>query len=424
MERRSFFRAVGGALAALQSDAIERVRAAAKSVDGRSPDEIARDEDFWFRVRHAFTIDRNIINLNNGSVSPSPQVVQDAMRHYLDVTNMQPAYYVDEYLIPQIERVRSRLAAAFGCDPEEMAVTRNTSESLAIVQYGLDLKAGDEVLTTTQDYPSMLMNWGQRARRDGIVLKTIAFPVPPPSLDDLYERFERAITPRTKVILFCHMTYTTGQIFPVKRICRMARERGIQTIVDGGHTFAQFPFTRDDLACDYYGTSLHKWLTAPIGTGFLYVRRENIPRVWALMGSTQDMTNDIRKFEHIGTAPVANKNAITEALNFHESLGAERKAARLRYLRERWSRRVEKLPGVKILTSYDPEQGCALGGMSIASVDADKLVDFLMQKHRIHVRARHVPGEYSCIRVTPNVYTTLEEVDTFSAAIEEAARGV
>ncbi len=305
MERRRFLSSIGGAVIALRPDALSRVQAAVRTVDGRTPEDVARDEDFWFNVRHAFSIDRNQINLNNGSVCPAPRVVQEAQRSYLDVMNMSPSLYVDELLIPELEEVRRRLAGAFGCDAEELAITRNTTESLENVQFGLEMKAGDEVLTTTQDYPSMLTTWRQRERRDGIVLKMVPFPVPPPSLDDLYDRIERAVTPKTKVIHICHMTYTTGQIFPVKRISQMARQRGIQTVVDGGHAFAQFPFTRDDLDCDYYGTSLHKWLTAPVGTGFLYVRREKIKSVWSLYASPPELVNDIRKFEQIGTHSVA-----------------------------------------------------------------------------------------------------------------------
>src|SRR5207248_2576784 len=205
-----------------------------------------------------------------------------------------------------IETVRRQLAAAAGCDPEEMAITRNSSESLENAQYGVDLKRGDEVLTTNQDYPRMLTTFAQRARREGIVLKTISFPVPPPSMDDLYQRFERAITPKTKLILFCHITNRTGQIFPVRRICQMARQRGIPAIVDGAHAFSHFPYKLSDLDCDYYGVSLHKWTYAPVGTGFLYVRKPLIGRTWSLMASGPEQKDDIRKFEEIGTHPAAN----------------------------------------------------------------------------------------------------------------------
>jgi selenocysteine lyase/cysteine desulfurase len=249
----------------------------------------------------------------------------------------------------------------------------------------------------------------------------ISFPVPPPSSDDLYERFERAITPRTKVILVCHITNLTGQIFPVKRICRLGRERGIEVIVDGAHAFAHFPFKHSDLDCDYYGTSLHKWLLAPHGTGFLYVRKSKIKNLWPLMAADKSMDENIRKFEEIGTHPAANHNTIAEALTFHEGIGAERKAARLRYLKDRWARRLETQRGVRILTPYDPAQSCGLANMSIEGIDPVKLVSHLWDSYRILVTPI-VHQEFSGIRVTPNVYTTLREIDAFCDAVEKVIR--
>jgi selenocysteine lyase/cysteine desulfurase len=271
----------------------------------------------------------------------------------------------------------------------------------------------------------MLTAWRQREARDGIVLKTVSFSTPPEGPEALVSSLERAITPRTRVILICHVTYTTGQIFPVKAICAMARERGIETLVDGAHGFAHFPFTRDDLDCDYYATSLHKWLYAPVGTGFLYVRRDKIKNLWPLMAAPLSMRDDVRKFEEIGTHPMAIRGAITEALTFHDGIGAERKAARLRFLRRRWSDRVRDLPGVRVLNSEDPHQSCGIGAVSLEGVDANELTEHLERKYRIHVRPRVVEGELNCIRVTPNVFTTLEEVDFFAEAIAEiSSRGL
>src|SRR5579883_2817796 len=418
--RRDMLRGAFGAvaLAVLGEAARARAQDVTKAASDRTPEAIAQDEEFWAIVRSAFTLDPTITNLNNGGVSPSPRVVQDAMRRYLEQSNGATAHTMWRVLEPQVEDVRKRLAATFGCDPEELAITRNTSESLETVQFGLDLKPGDEVLTTNQDYPRMLAAWKQRERREGIVLKTISFPVPPPSPDDLVSRFEKAITAKTRVILFCHITNRTGQIFPVKKICQMARQKGIETIVDGAHAFAQFPFKRDDLDCDYYGTSLQKWLMAPHGTGFLYVRREKIKSLWPLMAAGPDLDGNIRKFEEIGTHPAANHNAIADALTFHEALKVERKAARLRYLRERWSRRLEALKGAKILTSSDPAQSCGLGMVSFAGVDHGKLANTLLEKHRILVTFIE-SEEYAGLRVTPSVYSTLAEVDAFCAAVEK-----
>ena len=412
----------GTTLAMLRPDATSQIEKATASIRHQTPEEAARDEDFWFQVRHAFTIDRNQINLNSGSVSPAPRVVQEAMKQYLSIVHMSPSLWVDEMLIPQQEMLRKRLAGLFGCDPEELAITRNTSESLQTIQFGLKLNPGDEILTTTQDYPRMLTTWRQRERRDGVVLKTFSIPAPPDDMDELYQLFEQAVTAKTKVIHFCHITYTAGQIFPVKKICQMARELGIYTIVDGAHAFAHFPFKRDDLDCDFYGTSLHKWLTAPFGAGFLYVRRELIPEVWPLMAAPPSLDDNIRKFEQIGTHPVSNKNAIGEAITFHESIGADRKAARLRFLRERWVERVRDLPGVHLFTSSDLAQACAIGTMGINGIGAQELTDHLEAKYRIHVRPRFVPDEWEGIRVTPNVFTTLDEIDAFASAIERVVR--
>ncbi|HKW98191.1 MAG TPA: aminotransferase class V-fold PLP-dependent enzyme [Bryobacteraceae bacterium] len=417
MHRRSFLRAAAG-IAALQADSISRARAAASSVSDHKLEEAARDEDYWREIQQAFTVDRNIINLNNGGVCPSPKVVQDAMRRELEFSNMAPAYTMWTVLEPEIENVRTRLAMSFGCDPEEMAITRNASEALEIAQLGIDLKPGDEVITTDQDYPRMITTWQQRERRDGIRLKMISFPTPPPSMDDLYQRFERAITPRTRVIHFCHITNLTGQIFPVKKICQVARSRGIETVVDGAHAFAHFPYRCNDLDCDYYGTSLHKWLLAPHGTGFLYVRKEKIERLWPMMAAPASMNANIRKFEEIGTHPAANHNAIAEALTFHESIGGERKAARLRYLRSLWSERLLRFPTVAIRTSPDPEQSCGVVLVSVEGKKAPALADELWKQHRILVVAI-VHKDFEGLRVTPNVYTTPREIDIFATAMEK-----
>jgi isopenicillin-N epimerase len=424
--RRNFIRTLGsaaaaGSVASFRDDGIARVFAAGRSTANRTPEEMATDEDFWREIQNAFTLDRTIINLNNGGVCPSPRVVHDALKRYLDFSNEAPTYSMWRILEPNIESVRRGLAETFGCDVEEMAITRNASEALENCIFGLDLKAGDEVLTTTHDYPRMLTSWQQRERREGIKLRQVSFPVPPPSPDTLFDIFEKNITPRTRVILVCHITNLTGQIFPIKRICQMARARGIEVIVDGAHAFAHFPFKLADLDCDYYGTSLHKWLLAPIGTGFLYVRKAKIKKLWSLMASEKVNEENIRKFEEIGTHPAANHNAIAEALTFHEGIGAERKAARLRYLKDRWAKRLEKSGRVKMLTPYDPAQSCALANFSVEGIDPVKLGGHLWEKYRINCTPI-VHAEFSGIRITPNVYTTTREIDIFCEAVEKVIR--
>ena len=425
--RRAFLQTTGtagaAAIAAFNNDGLARLDAASRRVGGAPAADVAADESYWREIQQAFTLDRTIINLNNGGCCPSPRVVHEAFKRYLDLSNEAPVYHMWQILEPNIESVRRNLAAEFGCSPEEMAITRNASEALQIAELGIDLEAGDEVVTTNQDYGRMLDTWEQRVKRDGITLTKISFPVPPRSLDDLADRLLGAITPATRVLHFCHITNLTGQIFPVKQICDEARRRGVKTIVDGAHAFAHFPAKVGDLGCDYYGTSLHKWLLAPIGTGFLYVRKENIPALWPLTPAGDPHRDDIRKFEEVGTHPAANHNAIAEALAFHQGIGIERKAARLRYLRDRWAKRLMENPRMKLHTSLDPAQSCAIGNIQIAGVPTGKVVTRLWDKWRI-IATPIVHPEYEGLRVTPNVYTTLGEIDTFIGAMEEiAAKG-
>ena len=383
----------------------------------------ALSEDFWRTVQEAFTLDRTMINLNNGGVSPSPRVVHEALKRYLDISNQAPAYYMWRVLEPNVEQVRVRLAKAAGCSPDELAVTRNASEALQIAQLGISLDRGDEVLTTDQDYGRMLDTWEQRVRRDGISLKKISFQVPA-SDDDLVARFEAAITRKTRVIHLCHITNLTGQILPVKRVCALARERGIVTIVDGAHAFAHFPFRIDELGCDYYGTSLHKWLLAPVGTGFLYVRKERIKDTWPLTPANASLDEDIRKFEEIGTHPAANHDAIAEALTFHEGIGVERKAARLRQLRDRWMDGVSALDDrVRLLTPRGDVLSCAIGTFGVDGVDPEAITHALWSKHRILTTPIAHPDVMG-VRVTPNVYTTLGEIDTFVDVMQTVLRDV
>lgn len=417
MDRRQALQIATGAisLVSFKANAAEKAASASSATLGRTPEEVARDEDYWI----AFTIDRNVINFNNGYCSPAPIPVQDAMRRYLDYSNMGPIQTMVDVLYPQIERVRENLARVAGCSPEEMAITRNASESNEIVQYGIDLKPGDEVLTTDQDYPRMLMTFRQRERRDGIVLKTISFPVPVTSADDLYNRIARAVTPKTKLILICHITNRTGVIFPVRRIADMAHAKGIPVMVDGAHAFSHFPYKLSDLGCDYYGVSLHKWTCAPVGTGFLYVKKERIPQTWSLMSSNTKQVDDIRKFEEIGTHPAANPNAISEALVFNENIGVPRKAARLRYLRDRWAHRLRENPKVRILHSESPELSCGIGFIGFDGVDAGKMYQALYSKHNIVTARSELPGQYDGLRITPHIYSTLRDVDTFADAVEK-----
>ncbi|MFQ5825131.1 MAG: aminotransferase class V-fold PLP-dependent enzyme [bacterium] len=420
--RRQFLGAIGRPAAVATAVAILDplgVRRAVESLANHpgTPEEVAADESVWFDVQEAFTVDRSLVNLNNGGVSPSPAAVQEAMKRYLDYSNTAPVYTMWRILEPQRETVRKRLARAFGCDPAEIALTRNASESLQICQLGFDLKPGDELLTTSQDYPRMITTWKQRERREGIVLKQFSIPVPAEDPDEIVSLFEKNITPKTKLILMCHMINLTGQILPVKQVVQLARKKDIPVIVDGAHSFAHFDFTQKDLDCDYFATSLHKWLFAPHGTGMLYVTKEKIAGLWPMMAAPEPMDDDIRKFEEIGTHPAANYLAIAEALTFHLGIGAKRKEARMIYLRDRWAKRLLQHDRVRLHTSLKPGFACGLATVQIESIDPVELTNYLWKKYRIIVTPiKH--DEFEGIRVTPNVYTTLEEIDRFCDAME------
>ncbi len=426
MNRREFLGAVGRpavlglAAATLHPLGVREALARAAAYSGTAA-EAATDESFWFDIQQAFTLDRTVVNLNNGGVSPSPAVVQQAQKRYLDFSNSTPPpVALWQVLEPQREGVRPRLARAFGCDPEEIALVRNASEGLQTCQFGFDLQRGDEVLTTNQDYPRMIATFEQRARREGIVLKQFSIPVPAEDDDEVVERFRKNITPKTKLILVSHVINLTGQILPVKKVVELGRERGIPVIVDGAHSFAHFDFTHADLGCDYYATSLHKWLFAPHGTGMLFVKRDKIRGLWPLMAAPTSLDGDIRKYEEIGTHPSAQNLAIAEALAFHEGIGPKRKEERLRYLRDRWAMRLLRNDRVRLHTSLKPGKSCGLATVEIVGFDPVKIAEHLWSRYRILVTPIVHP-EFQGLRVTPSVYTTVQEIDRFAEVMEGIA---
>ena len=421
-DRRSFLRSLAVAAPVLRPDAVRRLgEAMAQATAGGGPD----DEAYWAGIQRAFDCDRTMVNLNNGGVSPTPSHVLDQMIRDLRFSNELPVEHMWRVLEPRVESVRRDLAQTFGCDPEEMAIVRNASEANETMIFGLDLKKGDEVIVTNQNYGRMLTAWDQRARRDGIVVKSISFPLPPKSRQQVVDRFAAAITPRTRAIEVTHITNLSGQVMPVRELVELARPKGIAVFVDGAHAFAHFPFTRDDLGCDYYGTSLHKWLLAPISTGFLYVRRNKVPGLWPLMAASKEMDANIRKYEEIGTHPAANHNAISVALAFHHAIGADRKIARLRWLRDRWAKRLLKESDrVRLYTPLDSEESGAIGLVDVDGLDPAKLQAWLLGTHHI-VTTLIVHDEFKGLRITPNVYTTPGEIDLFADRMLEAIkRGV
>jgi selenocysteine lyase/cysteine desulfurase len=422
--RRQFLNRVGqisasGILASLTMPAWSRnLQRAIDNANDAAPGQLTEDEDFWYYVQQAYTVSPSLINLNNGGVAPSPKVVQEAMKRYHDFSNEAPSYYMWRILDEGREPLRKNLARIAGCQAEEIAIQRNASEALETVIFGLELKAGDEVVLTKQDYPNMINAWKQRELRDGIKLVWINLDLPTEDNDYLTNAFIKAFTPKTKVVQVTHIINWNGQILPVRRIADAAHARNIEVMVDGAHSFAQFQFMIPDLGCDYFGTSLHKWLSACIGSGMLYVKKEKIGRVFPLFASPNPKSEDIRKFEHLGTRPFFIEQAIEKAIDFYEMIGAKRKEDRLQYLKNYWMTKVKDIPKVQLGTSMRPGFGCAIGLVNIEGKKPAELDSFLLGKYKVHavgIEWENIKG----VRVTPNVYTTTKNLDVLIEGITQ-----
>lgn len=395
--------------------------AAAKKLTGLSPEAVAADEDYWSVIQQSFTVNSNLIILNNGGVSPSPRIVQEAVERYNKLSNEGPSYYMWRILDQGREPLRQKLAVLAGCSPEEIAVNRNATEALNTVIYGLDLKAGDEVIGTKQDYPNMINAYRQRAQREGIVYTQLNFNFPIENDEEIVLAFERAITPKTKLLHITHMINWVGQILPVRKISQMAHRHGVEVIVDGAHSFGLIDFKIPDLECDYFGTSLHKFLSAPIGSGMLWIRKEKIEKIWPLVCNDKPRSADIRKFETLGTRSFPIEQGIGEAVNFQNAIGSKRKEDRIRYLKNYWAQRVKDIPKVKIHTSFKPEYSCAICGVSIDGMTPGEVDSALFTNYKIHT-VGIVWENISCVRITPHVYTRLQDLDKLVMAIEEIAK--
>ncbi len=394
--------------------------AASQKISSLSPQAAAVDEDYWSVIQQSYTVNSNLIILNNGGVSPSPRIVQEAVERYNKLSNEGPSYYMWRILDQGREPLRQKLAVLAGCSPEEIAINRNATEALNTVIYGLDLKAGDEVIGTKQDYPNMIQAWRQRALRDGIVYTQISFDFPIENDEEIVAAFEKAITPKTKILHLTHIINWIGQILPVKKIAQMAHRRGLEVIVDGAHSFGLLDFTIPDLECDYFGTSLHKFLSAPIGSGLLWIKKEKIEKIWPLTCNDKPRSADIRKFETLGTRSFPIEQGIGEAVNFQNAIGSKRKEERIRYLKNYWAGKVKDIPKVKIHTSFKPEFSCAICGVTVDGMTPGELDNALFTTYKIHT-VGIVWENISCVRITPHVYTKIQDLDKLVLAIEEIA---
>jgi selenocysteine lyase/cysteine desulfurase len=393
--------------------------AAGRSVGHLDEGAVAQNEDFWSVIQRGYSVSPQIIDLNNGGVSPSPIVVQQAVERYNQLSNEGPSYFMWQILDQGREPLREKLAHLAGTPAGEIAIDRNATEALNTIIFGLPLKAGDEVVGCKQDYPHMMAAYRQRAERDGIVYKQISFDFPIEDNDAIVKAYEQAITPRTKLVHVTHMVNWVGQLMPARQIADMAHARGIEVIVDGAHSFGLMDFKIPDLNCDYFGTSLHKFLSAPIGSGMMWVKADKIEKIWPLICGDPHSSN-IRKFEDLGTRSFPIEQGIGEAINFHQAIGSRRKQERIFYLKNYWATRVCEIPGVKLHTSLDPKFSCAICGVSIDGMTPGALNTALFDRYKIHAVAMEYENIH-CVRVTPHVYTTIPDLDKLVGAISEIA---
>jgi len=399
---------------AASSEQIARQR----SNDKRDPAAVAQDEAYWAVVQSAYTQDASFINIESGYFSPAADTVLNAQVNRLRELNRIPSYYMRRRMATERVTLKQTFGRYSGLSPDEFVIARNTTEALNTIIHGIPLEPGEEVLYNSREYPSMQQALEQRAMRFGTVNRVIEIPWMPASQDEIVQAYADAITPRTRYILASHMIFLTGQVLPIRDICDMAHQRGIEVIVDGAHAFAHLNQSIADLNCDYYGASLHKWLGAPLGTGLMYIRREHIQKVWPLYGDQRAQGDQIGKFEHIGTHPQSTDQTIIDAYRFHDAIGAERKEARLRYLKNYWVEQVMDVPGVKINTPLGDGQSCAIANVLVDGRTPGELVDFLWDRYRIFT-----VGVEQGARIAPNLFTHLGDLDLLVRGIRELATG-
>ena len=419
MNKRSFIKnaTLTGIGASLGMDALAALFETRKNTSAAA---LAADDQFWNQIRSQYMLKPDYINLENGFYNFIPQpTLEKYIQHIRDI-NYQGSYYMRTVQRDNKKRMAAKLAAVAGCSAEELIITRNTTESLDLVIAGQDWKAGDEALMAIQDYGAMLDMFEQVSKRYGVVLNKVSIPNLPVSDEEIVSLYEKAITAKTKLLMIPHMVNITGQILPVRKICDMAHSKGVEVMVDGAHAFAHIQYKISELDCDYYGTSLHKWMSVPLGAGFLFVKKEKIAKTWPLIGDGTTDLSDIRRLNHIGTHACATDLTIEDAIDFYNMIGAERKEKRLRYIQQYWTSRVKNVPKIIINTPTDDKRSCGIANVGIAGMTPADLAKQLMEEHKIFTVAIDTANVHGC-RITPNVYTTVEELDAFVAALKKLA---
>lgn len=380
--------------------------------------DVAKDEDFWSAVRGGYKLKPDYVNLENGYYCIQPQEVLDKYIEHIREVNRQGAYYMRTVQFDNKNAAAAKLAQVAGVSPEELIITRNTTESLDMIIMGMDWQPGDEAVMAEQDYGAMLDMFKQVSKRHGVMNRIVSIPRDPRSDEEIVELYANAITPRTRLLMVCHMINITGHVLPVRKICDMAHKRGVPVMVDGAHAFAHLSFDIPDLGCDYYGTSLHKWLSVPIGAGMLYVKKEHIKKIWPIFAEGGKQQDDILRLNHTGTHPPATDLTIADAIDFYMKIGPARKEARLRYLQNYWVNQVRDMKHLTLYTPSDPARSCGIANVGVNGMKPADMAKRLLDKYKIYTVAIDGAGVHGC-RITPNVFTTTGELDRLVDALRE-----
>ena len=423
--RRRFLGRLGSAGLAASLPAAATAASLPSLPSDASPAALARNETWWRSVAALYDRTDEIVNLENGYWGMMARPVLDAFIGNTERVNCETSWYARREFPADARRVVERLAKAFGCAPEELAITRNATEALQILITGYNrLRPGDAVIYADVDYPAMQTAMAHLAARRGVEVVKIDLPEPA-SHQGLIDAYERALNdhPRTRLLLLTHLTHRTGLMIPVREITEMAKARGADVVVDAAHSWGQVPFDAPDLGADFIGFNLHKWLGAPVGLGLMYVRRERIADLDPYLGEPAYAQDDIRGKVHLGTTNFAALLTIPDALNLHESIGVTRKAARLRYLRNRWVEAVRDRPGIDILVPDDERLHGGITGFRLTGkngLDENKaLVRKLAEELGVYITHRSGLASGACVRVTPSVFTSAAEVDRLAEALGE-----
>jgi selenocysteine lyase/cysteine desulfurase len=417
LKKRTFLKGLAWAAAGIPFSANSMEKMTQRSAD-IDPNLLAEDESFWAAIRKGYNLKPDYINLENGYYNFVPQVLLDKYMEHIREVNLQGSYYMRTVQFDNKKRMAEKLGTLLGCSADELVITRNTTESLDTIIAGFPWKAGDEAVMAEQDYGAMLDMFKQVAKRHGVVNKIVSIPNHPKSDEEIVELYANAISSNTKLLMVCHMVNITGQILPIKKICEMAHSKGVDVLVDGAHAVAHIQYNIKDLGCDYYGASLHKWLSVPLGAGMLFVKKEKIKKIWPLIADSPKDEDDISRLNHTGTHPVATDLTISDSIDHYNMIGAARKEARLRYLQLYWTSKVRNLPNVVINTPAEESRSCGIANVGIKGMKPALLAETLLKKYKIFTVAIDYANVQGC-RITPNLYTTTKELDVLVEALKE-----